>query len=95
MWERQASAIDLVLTDMVMPGGMSGRELAARLYANHPRLKVIFTSGYNVEEAKTDFFRRSGGVFLQKPYTRADLAKAVRNVLDKPARNGAQPAQLK
>ncbi len=95
VWERQASAIDLVLTDMVMPGGMSGRELAARLYANHPRLKVIFTSGYNVEEAKTDFFRRSGGVFLQKPYTRADLAKAVRDVLDKPARNGAQPAQLK
>ena len=57
-------AIDLVLTDMVMPGGMSGRELAVRLLANHPRLKVIFTSGYNVEEANTDFFRRSGGGFL-------------------------------
>ena len=95
VWERQAKAIDLVLTDMVMPGGMSGRELAARLFANHPPLKVIFTSGYNVEEAKTDFFRRSGGVFLQKPYTRADLVKAVREVLDKPARSEAEAVQVK
>jgi signal transduction histidine kinase/ActR/RegA family two-component response regulator len=95
VWERQAKAIDLVLTDMVMPGGMSGRELAARLFANHPPLKVIFTSGYNVEEAKTDFFRRGGGVFLQKPYTRTDLAKVVREALDKPARNGAEPVQVK
>ena len=51
--------------------------------ATHPRLKIIFTSGYNVEETNTDFFRRGGAAFLQKPYTRVDLAKAVREVLDK------------
>ena len=83
VWERNSDAIDLVLTDMVMPGGVSGRDLATRLLANHPELKVIFTSGYNIEEANTDFFRRRGAVFLRKPYTRVDLAKVVRESLDK------------
>jgi nitrogen-specific signal transduction histidine kinase/CheY-like chemotaxis protein len=83
VWERQSDGIHLVVTDVVMPGGMSGRDLAVRLMANRPRLKIIFTSGYNVEETNTDFFRRGGAIFLQKPYTRADLAKAVREALDK------------
>jgi signal transduction histidine kinase/HAMP domain-containing protein len=83
VWERQTGAIDLVLTDVVMPGGMSGRELAVKLLASQPRLKIIFTSGYNVEETNTDFFRRGGAVFLQKPYTRPKLAKTVRDCLDK------------
>ena len=51
--------------------------------ASHPQLKIIFTSGYNVEETNTDFFRRRGAVFLRKPYTRVDLAKVVRESLDK------------
>ncbi len=83
VWESNPGHIDLVLTDVVMPGGMSGGELASRLMAGHPRLGIIFTSGYNVEETNTDFFRRSGAVFLQKPYTRTDLAKAVRECLEK------------
>jgi CheY-like chemotaxis protein len=82
VWERNPGRIDLMLTDVVMPGGMSGRELAAKLMANHPQLRIIFTSGYNVEEMNTDFFRQSRAVFLQKPYTRADVAKAVRECLD-------------
>jgi signal transduction histidine kinase/ActR/RegA family two-component response regulator/HAMP domain-containing protein len=82
VWEQHSSSIDLVLTDMVMPGGMSGRELAVKLVGSHPRLKIIFTSGYSVEETNTDFFRRGGATFLQKPYTRVDLAKAVRTALD-------------
>jgi signal transduction histidine kinase/HAMP domain-containing protein/ActR/RegA family two-component response regulator len=83
VWEGNPGGIDAVLTDMVMPGGMTGRELAVRLMASNPRLKIIFTSGYNVEETNTDFFRRGGAVFLPKPYTRTDLAKAVRECLDK------------
>jgi signal transduction histidine kinase/ActR/RegA family two-component response regulator len=92
VWERHAGAIDLVLTDMVMPGGMSGRELAVKLLANHPQLRIVFTSGYNVEETNTDFFRRSGAVFLQKPYTRVELAKAVRDGLDNAPRDSGRPA---
>jgi CheY-like chemotaxis protein len=83
VWERNPGAIDLIVTDIVMPGGMSGRELAAKLLEHHPRTKIIFTSGYNVEETNTDFFRRGGAVFLQKPYTRPKLAKIVRDTLDK------------
>jgi CheY-like chemotaxis protein len=83
VWERNPGGIDLVLTDVVMPGGMSGMELAVKLLAGAPRLKIVFTSGYNVEETSTDFFRQGGAVFLQKPYTRPTLAKAVRDCLDK------------
>jgi signal transduction histidine kinase/CheY-like chemotaxis protein len=83
VWERHPGAIDLVLTDVVMPGGMSGRDLAVRLLAKHPKTRIIFTSGYNVEETNTDFFRKGGAVFLQKPYTRLALTKAVRESLDK------------
>ena len=82
VWERQSDAINLVVTDMVMPGGMSGRELAVKLMASRPGLKIIFTSGYNVEDSNTDFFRRDGALFLQKPYNRITLAKAVRESLD-------------
>ncbi len=82
VWEGNPGSVDLLLTDVVMPGGMSGRELAVKLRAGHTRLKVIFTSGYNLEETNTDVLHR-GAMFLQKPYTRAHLAKAVRECLDK------------
>jgi FixJ family two-component response regulator len=61
---------------------MSGRELSVKLKGSHPRLKIVFTSGYNMEDSNTDFFRRGGATFLQKPYTRIDLAKAIRTALD-------------
>ena len=76
VWEHHAGGIDLVVTDVVMPGGMSGREMAVKLMASRPQLKIIFTSGYNVEETNTDFFRRGGAVFLQKPYTRPKLCRS-------------------
>jgi nitrogen-specific signal transduction histidine kinase/ActR/RegA family two-component response regulator/HAMP domain-containing protein len=95
VWERQADIVDLVLTDMVMPGGMSGRELAVRLLASRPRLKIIFTSGYDVEETNAGFFHCGGAGFLQKPYTRDDLVKALRETLDNQTRNRAEPTQFK
>ena len=74
--------IDLLLTDMVMPEGISGMDLAQRLLARRPKLKIIFATGYNVDEMDTALFRRGSATFLQKPYTHVSLPKAVRECLD-------------
>ena len=83
VWQRRAGAIDLLLTDIVMPQGLSGVDLARKLLAEKPALKIIYTSGYNVNYLDTQFIRNGGGVFLQKPYTRSTLAQAVRDCLDR------------
>jgi len=88
VWNRHHNSIDLLLTDMVMPEGISGVELAEKLIAEKPGLHVIFTSGYSVEEMDTAFIRDGRGDFLQKPYTRTALARAVRERLD---RNPVKP----
>jgi PAS domain S-box-containing protein len=71
-------AVDLVLTDMIMPGG-SGHELAAQLALTHPHVPVLFMSGHTAEMLQ----RRGGGLraemaFLKKPFTQATLVDAVR-----------------
>jgi two-component system cell cycle sensor histidine kinase/response regulator CckA len=80
-WQRHAK-IDLLLTDLVMPGGMSGRELADTLRLQHPKLRIIFMSGYSAEVVGRDFRLREGVNFLQKPYAPRALAKCVRDCLD-------------
>jgi two-component system cell cycle sensor histidine kinase/response regulator CckA len=74
--------VDLLLTDMVMPDGMSGMDLAQRLRDARPDLKIIFASGYSMEELDTGFIRQGHAQFLQKPYTHVSLPKAVRECLD-------------
>jgi signal transduction histidine kinase/ActR/RegA family two-component response regulator len=83
IWERSHKAIDLLLTDMVMPDGMSGMDLTQRLHARKPSLKVVLTTGYSLHETDTVFFTRGASVFLPKPYTHLSLARAVRQCLDK------------
>jgi nitrogen-specific signal transduction histidine kinase/ActR/RegA family two-component response regulator len=73
--------IDLLLTDVVMPQ-MGGRELAERLRACRPAVKVLFTSGYNEEFATGEGQLVEGVEFLQKPYLPASLLEHVRRVLD-------------
>lgn len=83
LWEEHQSAIDLVLTNVVMPEGISGMDLANRLLAAKPSLKLIFVSGYSMDDIDTAFVRKGHATFLQKPYTHFTLAKAVRDCLDK------------
>ncbi len=83
MWERHQNSIDLLFTDMVMPAGVSGMELANKLIAQRPELHVVFASGYTVDDISTEFLHRNNNArFLQKPYTRISLARAVREALD-------------
>ena len=56
MWEQHKERVQLVLTDMVMPEGVSGRDLAAQLQAHNPDLRVIFTSGYSADLDGHDSF---------------------------------------
>ena len=82
VWEQHKDVIDLLLTDMVMPEGVSGMELATRLLKAKPDLKIIFASGYSMDDLDPAFLKEHQVIFLQKPYTHLSLAKAVRDSLD-------------
>ena len=82
VWERNHGRVDLLLTDMVMPEGMTGRELAKQLKERKPELKVIYTSGYSLDSTATSFRLREVKSFLQKPYHPQKLIKLVRECLD-------------
>lgn len=81
VWDQHKNRIDLLLTDMMMPEGLSGRDLADRLLGERPNLKVIYTSGYSLD-AVSNGFSFSEGAFLQKPYQPETLAQIVRDCLN-------------
>lgn len=84
VWEHACRPIDLLVTDMVMPGGIMGGELAERLLSQSPCLKVIYTSGYSPGMAGKDASLLEGRNFLPKPYSIGKLAQFVRECLDAP-----------
>jgi PAS domain S-box-containing protein len=86
LWAEHKDEIDLLLTDLVMPDRLNGRELADKLRAERPDLKVIFTSGYSADVVGKEFVLQSGLNYLQKPYLPQTLTAAVRECLDS---NGA------
>jgi signal transduction histidine kinase/ActR/RegA family two-component response regulator len=77
--------IDLLFTDVIMPGGMNGRQLSDEAVKRSPSLKVLFTSGYT-ENAIVHHGRLDPGVLLlAKPYRKADLARMIRQALNRDA----------
>lgn len=77
-------SIDLLFTDVVMPGGMTGVELAERAVQLRPELPVVYTSGYNEGSMISSGTIGSSATVLQKPYRREQLALTVRRALDIP-----------
>jgi two-component system cell cycle sensor histidine kinase/response regulator CckA len=82
VWHEQKDGIQLLLTDVVMPDGMTGRDLAEKVQADRPGLKAIFTSGYSADIVGKDFVIHEGLNFLQKPYPPQKLVRMVRKCLD-------------
>ena len=83
VWKKHRNEIHLLLTDMVLPNGMNGKELAHRLVLENPKLKVIYASGYSAEVAGKDLVLQEGVNFLTKPVLIHKLAQTVRACLDK------------
>ena len=82
IWREHGKEIDLLVTDMVMPGGMNGRELAERLRQDRHDLKVIYCSGYTDEVLGADSPLRNNPNFLEKPVEPHKFIKRVRGCLD-------------
>jgi CheY-like chemotaxis protein len=99
VWEAGRGKIDLLLTDLAMPHGVSGRELAAKLREQDPRLPVIFSSGHTREMIQQGHEPSPDANFLSKPYRAAELARMVRQALDaaprrEAGRRAGRPAPL-
>ncbi len=73
--------IDLLLTDVVMPGGMSGRDLARQIEQLRPGVPVLFMSGYNADAIATRGVLEAGISVVEKPFTSSDLLSKVRELL--------------
>jgi len=82
IWEQRQSQIDLLFTDMVMPGQMNGLELSQRLKKDKPGLKVVYTSGYTDEMLNEGSELRNTALFLNKPYSPEALLRMLRTALD-------------
>ena len=89
IWRQHRDRIDLVLTDLVMPDGIGGQELARLLRVEKPTMPIIFTSGYSASIAGKNFPFEEGVDFLAKPYDHDKLLKiivaALRDVPPQPA----------
>ncbi|MGJ5179607.1 CHASE3 domain-containing protein [Bradyrhizobium oligotrophicum] len=81
----QAQPFDLLFTDVIMPGGVSGRQLADTITATRPSLRVLYTSGYTDDATIDNRQQEADALLLTKPYRRAELAQMVRRALDGPA----------
>jgi CheY-like chemotaxis protein len=82
VWKQHCDEVDLLITDIVMPDGLNGVQLAEHLRQERPKLKVIFTSGYLADLSHEDVSRHHSDAYIAKPFSLAELARLVRRTLD-------------
>jgi PAS domain S-box-containing protein len=92
VWREHSSEIELLVTDLVMPGGVTGHELARQIRSERPDLRVIYTSGYSMEIAGRELELTSSEMFLQKPFQTDRFLETVRQSLDGKSPPGPQSA---
>jgi two-component system, cell cycle sensor histidine kinase and response regulator CckA len=85
VWEKEKPRIDLLLTDMVLPGDITGADLSRQFQNEKPDLKVIISSGYSSEIIQQGMPIHTGVVYLPKPYHSRTLGTMIRSLFDKPA----------
>jgi CheY-like chemotaxis protein len=83
VWDQHQGLVHLLLTDIMMPEGISGLELATRLRDRSPQLRVIFTSGYSGDVAGPKLHLQEEENFIQKPFAPQRLLETVRRCLDR------------
>jgi len=81
VWTREMHRIDLLFTDMVMPNGLSGHDIAEQFLTERPDLRVIYASGYSLEVAAPGFLESETQTFMPKPYLPTELLAAIRRSL--------------
>ena len=85
VWREHHGTIDVLVTDMVMPEGIGGRELAKELLSRKPDLKVIYCSGYSNDVYGEEVSLRKGVNFLEKPFNLTALLQMIRDSRDSKA----------
>ena len=82
LWRDHRDEIDLLYTDMVMPVGVTGLELAERLVMEKPTLRIIISSGYSTEFSAHGVTTEAGFIYLPKPSASAIIASTVRSCIE-------------
>jgi two-component system cell cycle sensor histidine kinase/response regulator CckA len=82
LWRENAGAVDLLLTDVVLPGPINGFDVAERLRSRKPALHVILCSGYNVERVDDRCDKLPGAIYLTKPFAAETLSAAIRECFE-------------
>lgn len=88
LWKLNEGKIDVVFSDLVLPGGMSGLDLVQTMRAGKPELRVIFSTGYTMELSELEGAIGGGCALLPKPYTITKLTATIRELLEKSALSG-------
>ncbi len=82
VWRKNSETIDLLLTDLTLPGGITGAELAQKLRGQKPLLKVVYASGHCSDLLTQQLVLPTGANFLQKPFHPAVLAQTIEKALN-------------